>query len=91
MIKKFGVRPLIGLLFFVLILLLVGGLLRIKFSSLFQSYVEKQIAFQAENYAEATGERLVLQLKSLVGISAGLAANRYNIDRMLSTWEDPNG
>lgn len=91
MIKKFGVRPLIGLLFFVLILLLVGGLLRIKFSSLFQSYVEKQIAFQAENYAEATGERLVLQLKSLVGISAGLSANMYNIDRMLSTLEDPNG
>lgn len=91
MIKKFGVRPLIGLLFFVLILLLVGGLLRIKFSSLFQSYVEKQIAFQAENYAEATGERLVLQLKSLVGISAGLSANMHNIDRMLSTLEDPNG
>ena len=91
MIKKFGVRPLIGLLFFVLILLLVGGLLRIKFSSLFQSYVEKQIAFQAENYAEATGERLVLQLKSLAGISAGLSANMYNIDRMLSTLEDPNG
>ena len=91
MIKKFGVRPLIGLLFFVLILLLVGGLLRIKFSSLFQSYVEKQIAFQAENYAEAIGERLVLQLKSLVGISAGLSANMYNIDRMLSTLEDPNG
>ena len=91
MIKKFGVRPLIGLLFFVLILLLVGGLLRIKFSSLFQSYVEKQVAFQAENYAEATGERLVLQLKSLVGISAGLSANMYNIDRMLSTLEDPNG
>lgn len=91
MIKKFGVRPLIGLLFFVLILLLVGGLLRIKFSSLFQSYVEKQVAFQAENYAEATGERLVLQLKSLVGISAGLSANMHNIDRMLSTLEDPNG
>ena len=91
MIKKFGVRPLIGLLFFVLILLLVGGLLRIKFSSLFQSYVEKQVAFQAENYAEATGERLVLQLKSLVEISAGLSANMYNIDRMLSTLEDPNG
>ncbi|WP_283428391.1 response regulator [Fibrobacter sp. UWB10] len=66
-------------------------MLRIKFSSLFQSYVEKQIAFQAENYAEATGERLVLQLKSLVGISAGLSANMYNIDRMLSTLEDPNG
>lgn len=91
MIKKFGVRPLIGLLFFVLILLLVGGLLRIKFSSLFLSYVEKQVAFQAENYAEATGERLVLQLKSLVGISAGLSANMHNIDRMLSTLEDPNG
>lgn len=53
MIKKFGARPLIGLLFFVLILLLVGVLLRVKFSSLFQNYVEKQVAFQAENYASA--------------------------------------
>ena len=53
MIKKVGVRPLIGILFFVLILFLVGVLLRVKFSSLFQNYAEKQVAYQAESYASA--------------------------------------
>ena len=42
MIKKIGVRPLVGILFFVLILLLVGVLLRVKFSSLFENYVENR-------------------------------------------------
>ena len=65
MIKKFGIRPLIGLLFFVLILLLVGVLLRVKFSSLFLNYAEKQVAYQAESYANAEAERLLLELKSL--------------------------
>ena len=90
MIKKFGARPLIGLLFFVLILLLVGVLLRVKFSSLFQNYVEKQVAFQAENYASAIGERLVLELKSLAGISAGLSANPQHLENMLSTLKNGN-
>ena len=90
MIKKFGVRPLVGILFFVLILLLVGVLLRVKFSSLFQNYVEKQIAYQAESYANAAGERLDLELKSLSGISAGLSANLSHLDRMLETLRDPN-
>ena len=91
MIKKIGVRPLVGLLFFVLILLLVGVLLRVKFSSLFENYVEKQVAFQAESYAAAAGERLDLELKSLVGISSGLSANLHHLERMLATLEDPNG
>ena len=90
MIKKFGARPLIGLLFFVLILLLVGVLLRVKFSSLFQNYVEKQVAFQAENYASAIGERLVLELKSLAGISAGLSADPQHLENMLSTLKNGN-
>ena len=88
MIKKFGIRPLIGLLFFVLILLVVGVLLRVKFSSLFQNYVEKQVAYQAEGYAAAVGERLVLELKSLSGISAGLSANQPHLERMLTTLRD---
>ena len=91
MIKKIGVRPLVGILFFVLILLLVGVLLRVKFSSLFENYVEKQVAFQAESYAAAAGERLDLELKSLVGISSGLSANLHHLERMLATLEDPNG
>lgn len=91
MIKKIGVRPLVGILFFVLILLLVGVLLRVKFSNLFDNYVEKQVAYQAESYAAAAGERLDLELKSLAGISSGLSANLHYLDRMLATLEDPNG
>ena len=91
MIKKFGVRPLIGILFFVLILLLVGVLLRVKFSNLFENYVEKQVAYQAESYAAAAGERLDLELKSLSGISAGLSANLPHLENMLETLRDPNG
>ena len=91
MIKKIGVRPLIGILFFVLILLLVGVLLRVKFSSLFENYVEKQVAYQAESYAAAAGERLDLELKSLAGISSGISANMAHIEQMLATLEDPNG
>ena len=91
MIKKLGVRPLIGILFFVLILLLVGVLLRVKFSSLFENYVEKQVAYQAESYAAAAGERLDLELKSLAGISSGISANMAHIEQMLATLEDPNG
>lgn len=91
MIKKFGVRPLIGILFFVLILLLVGVLLRVKFSSLFQNYAEKQVAYQAESYASAEAERLLLELKSLSGIASGVSANLTHVERMLSTLEDSNG
>ena len=91
MIKKFGVRPLIGILFFVLILLLVGVLLRVKFSSLFLNYAEKQVAFQAESYASAEAERLLLELKSLSGIASGVSANLPHVERMLSALEDPNG
>lgn len=91
MIKKFGVRPLIGILFFVLILLLVGVLLRVKFSSLFQSYVEKQVAYQAENYASAAGQRLILELNSLTGISSGLSADLGHLARMLAALRDANG
>ena len=91
MIKKIGVRPLVGILFFVLILLLVGVLLRVKFSNLFDNYVEKQVAYQAESYAAAAGERLDLELKSLAGISSGLSANMSHFEPMLATLEDPNG
>ncbi len=91
MIKKFGVRPLIGILFFVLVLLLVGGLLRVKFSNLFQNYVEKQVAYQAENYAYAAGDRLVLELKSLSGLSAGISADMKDMDKLLDAQQDPNG
>lgn len=91
MIKKFGVRPLIGILFFVLILLLVGVLLRVKFSSLFQNYAEKQVAYQAESYASAEAERLLLELKSLSGIASGVSADLPHVERMLSVLEDPNG
>ena len=91
MIKKFGVRPLVGILFFVLILLLVGVLLRVKFSSLFQNYVEKQVAYQAESYANVAAERLLLELKSLSGISSGITANMASMDKMLKTLENPNG
>ena len=91
MIKKFGIRPLIGLLFFVLILLLVGVLLRVKFSSLFLNYAEKQVAYQAESYANAEAERLLLELKSLSGIASGVSANMSHVERILSTLEDPNG
>ena len=91
MIKKLGVRPLIGILFFVLVLLLVGVLLRVKFSSLFQNYVEKQVAYQAENYAYAAGDRLVLELKSLSGLSASLSADMKDLDRLLDAQHDPNG
>jgi len=88
MIKKFGARPLIGLLFFVLILLLVGVLLRVKFSSLFQNYVEKQVAYQAENYASAVGERLLFELKSLSGISAEISADPNHLEEILSALRD---
>lgn len=88
MIKKFGARPLIGLLFFVLILLLVGVLLRVKFSSLFQNYVEKQVAYQAENYASAVGERLLFELKSLSGISAEISADPNHLEEILATLRD---
>ena len=91
MIKKIGVRPLIGILFFVLILLLVGVLLRVKFSSLFLNYAEKQVAYQAESYASAEAERLLLELKSLSGIAAGVSANMVHLEQMLSSLEDPNG
>lgn len=91
MIKKIGVRPLVGILFFVLILLLVGVLLRVKFSNLFDNYVEKQVAYQAESYAAAAGERLDLELKSLAGISSGISANMSHFEPMLATLEDPNG
>ena len=91
MIKKFGIRPLIGILFFVLILLLVGVLLRVKFSSLFQNYAEKQVAYQAESYASAEAERLLLELKSLSGIASGVSANLPHMDKMLSALEDQNG
>lgn len=91
MIKKFGVRPLIGILFFVLILLLVGVLLRVKFSSLFLNYAEKQVAYQAESYANAEAERLLLELKSLSGIASGVSADLPHVERMLSVLEDPNG
>ncbi len=91
MIKKIGVRPLVGILFFVLILLLVGVLLRVKFSNLFDNYVEKQVAYQAESYAAAAGERLDLELKSLTGISSGISANMSHFEPMLATLEDPNG
>ena len=91
MIKKLGVRPLTGILFFVLVLLLVGVLLRVKFSSLFQNYVEKQVAYQAENYAYAAGDRLVLELKSLSGLSASLSADMKDLDRLLDAQQDPNG
>lgn len=91
MIKKFGIRPLIGILFFVLILLLVGVLLRVKFSSLFLNYAEKQVAYQAESYANAEAERLLLELKSLSGIASGVSANLPHVERMLSVLEDPNG
>ena len=90
MIKKFGMRPLIGLLFFVLILLVVGVLMQVKFSSLFQNYVEKQVAFQAENYASAIGERFVVELKALAGISANLSADPQHLEKMLSTLKDGN-
>ena len=90
MIKKFGMRPLIGLLFFVLILLVVGVLMQVKFSSLFQNYVEKQVAFQAENYASAIGERFVVELKALAGISAYLSADPQHLEKMLSTLKDGN-
>jgi signal transduction histidine kinase/CheY-like chemotaxis protein/HPt (histidine-containing phosphotransfer) domain-containing protein len=91
MIKKFGIRPLIGILFFVLILLLVGVLLRVKFSSLFLNYAEKQVAYQAESYANAEAERLLLELKSLSGIASGVSADLPHVERMLSVLEDPNG
>lgn len=91
MIKKFGIRPLIGILFFVLLLLLVGVLLRVKFSSLFQNYVEKQVAYQAENYASKAGERLLFELKSLSGLSAGISAAPENLEKILSTIQEPNG
>ena len=91
MIKKLGVRPLIGILFFVLILLLVGVLLRVKFSSLFLNYAEKQVAYQAESYASAEAERLLLELKSLSGIAAGVSADMVHLEQMLSSLEDPNG
>ena len=91
MIKKLGVRPLTGILFFVLVLLLVGVLLRVKFSSLFQNYVEKQVAYQAENYAYAAGDRLVLELKSLSGLSASLSTDMKDMDRLLDAQQDPNG
>ena len=91
MIKKIGVRPLIGILFFVLILLVVGVLLRVKFSSLFLNYAEKQVAYQAESYASAEAERLLLELKSLSGIAAGVSANMVHLEQMLSSLEDPNG
>ena len=91
MIKKFGARPLIGILFFVLVLLLVGVLLRVKFSSLFQNYAEKQVAYQAENYAYAAGDRLVLELKSLTGLSASLSADMNDMDKLLDAQQDPNG
>lgn len=91
MIKKFGIRPLIGILFFVLILLLVGVLLRVKFSSLFLNYAEKQVAYQAESYANAEADRLLLELKSLSGIASGVSANLPHVERMLSVLEDPNG
>lgn len=91
MIKKFGARPLIGLLFFVLILLLVGVLLRVKFSSLFQNYVEKQVAYQAESYASATGERIVLELKALSALSAGISADMPHLEKMLASLRDVNG
>lgn len=91
MIKKIGVRPLVGILFFVLILLLVGVLLRVKFSNLFDNYIEKQVAYQAESYATAAGERLDLELKSLAGISSGISANMSHFEPMLATLEDPNG
>ena len=91
MIKKFGIRPLIGILFFVLLLLLVGVLLRVKFSSLFQNYVEKQVAYQAENYASKAGERLLFELKSLSGLSAGISADPENLEKILSTIQEPSG
>ena len=91
MIRKFGIRPLIGILFFVLLLLLVGVLLRVKFSSLFQNYVEKQVAYQAENYASNAGERLLFELKSLSGLSAGISADPENLEKILSTIQEPNG
>ena len=91
MIRKFGIRPLIGILFFVLLLLLVGVLLRVKFSSLFQNYIEKQVAYQAENYASNAGERLLFELKSLSGLSAGISADPENLEKILSTIQEPNG
>ena len=91
MIRKFGIRPLIGILFFVLLLLLVGVLLRVKFSSLFQNYIEKQVAYQAENYASNAGERLLFELKSLSGLSAGISADPENLEKILSTIQKPNG
>ncbi|WP_073055836.1 MULTISPECIES: ATP-binding protein [unclassified Fibrobacter] len=74
-----------------MILLLVGVLLRVKFSSLFLNYAEKQVAYQAESYANAEAERLLLELKSLSGIASGVSANLPHVERMLSVLEDPNG
>ncbi|WP_175549788.1 ATP-binding protein [Fibrobacter sp. UWOV1] len=66
-------------------------MLRVKFSNLFDNYVEKQVAYQAESYAAAAGERLDLELKSLAGISSGISANMSHFEPMLATLEDPNG
>ncbi|WP_234982486.1 ATP-binding protein [Fibrobacter sp. UWB8] len=69
----------------------MGVLLRVKFSSLFLNYAEKQVAYQAESYANAEAERLLLELKSLSGIASGVSANLPHVERMLSVLEDPNG
>ena len=49
------------------------------------------MAYQAESYAAAAGERLDLELKSLAGISSGISANMSHFEPMLATLEDPNG
>ena len=49
------------------------------------------MAYQAENYAYAAGDRLVLELKSLSGLSASLSADMKDLDRLLDAQHDPNG
>lgn len=65
--------------------------MRVKFSNLFENYVEKQVAYQAESYANAAGERLDIELKSLSGISAGLSANLPHLNEMMETLRDHSG
>lgn len=84
-VPKIKSRIFVWLGIFVAVLLLVGGLMRNKLTTLFEDYVNKQVAAHAQSLAELVGEKLKTQLDDLAGISLAIQSHNDWTNVILDT------
>ncbi len=81
-------KTIIMLAIFIIILLVVGGFMQMKLSSLLQHYIEKQVTQQAKVLAELVDEKFGIELRCLEHIATLIEHDVMNKENLLKAFEE---